>query len=122
MQVFAKAHSDHEEIGEIEITALSPRERLQMVALRSGTLFLLAIAAVFIPILHFILVPALLLASVLAGLSAWRFQSKIKSGKVKCPHCTRPIEVQPAPLSWPILTVCQNCASSVRLYQTSQKA
>lgn len=121
MQIYAKAHSDHEEIGTLDTTPLSPPERFKLMALRIGIFFTLAIVSVFIPVLHFILVPAFLVASVLAGISASRFTSKATGGSVKCPHCKAAIQFGEAPLSWPMSYVCQSCASSVKVYSESQK-
>jgi hypothetical protein len=70
--------------------------------------------------LHFILVPGFLVASVVAGISSSRFSKKVTGGQVACPHCRAQIKLREQPLSWPLTYVCQNCASTVRLYETSQ--
>jgi hypothetical protein len=121
MQVFAKAHSDHEEIGNLEITTLRMDERVKLVALRVGIFVILAMVAVFIPVLHFVLVPAFLIAAVFAGIAASRFGQKVTSGEVNCPHCGQKIVIPPAPLRWPMACVCQGCASTVRIFAESQK-
>jgi hypothetical protein len=120
MQVFAKAHSNHEETGQVEVANLSTPERITIVATRSGIFLTLAAVSIFIPVLHFILVPGFIVAAVAAGLSSSRYSQKLTGGSVPCPHCKQLVTLKEMPLKWPLASICQNCASTVRLYATSQ--
>ncbi len=120
MQIVARAHSTHEEIGTAEVIQLTTTERLKIILTRTGVFFVLAMVSVLIPGLHFILVPAFLIATIAAGLSSSRYSMNVIGGQVNCPHCKNPITLFAMPISWPLVFVCQKCASSVRLYPTSQ--
>ena len=47
----------------------------------------LAIAAVFVPVLHFILVPALLFGTPLLAWSRWKERVTLRSAEGMCPAC-----------------------------------
>jgi len=46
-----------------------------------------AIAAVFLPVLHFVLVPALLLSGPLAAMARWREKVTVLGAEGACPAC-----------------------------------
>lgn len=74
---------------------LIPRPRPQRVArtlIGLGQCWGLAIVAVFLPVLHFILVPALLLAGPFVARARWMEHATARRLTGVCPGCTKPIE------------------------------
>lgn len=86
-------------------------------ALRTMALAVLGAAvAVFIPVLHFLLVPALLIGGVAAAVMQWRAGRQIRQAAGACPACavqvSRELGVAPAPELW---TLCPACGERLRI-------
>lgn len=106
-------------VGEIEIHTWTKQQRLWR-ALKSLCIFwLFAAISVLIPLLHFILVPVLLLLGpIMAGL-AYRRPSRIIRSNLNCPNCDLKIEVLSQSLDWPIQQKCAGCSKFIRLEVSS---
>lgn len=79
---------------------------------RLGGCWLAAVACVFVPLLHFVLVPAfLLLGPVLAWVGA-RATVTVKSDQVTCPRCALATPVQPGTTGWPLRLWCASCGTT----------
>ena len=91
------------------IVDLATGERLKRSLLRGGAFFGAAVVSVFIPILHFVLVPTfLIIAFVLFGMTI--SQSKIVPLiKGPCPACDHPIEFANHKYAATNKDVCPNC-------------
>ncbi|RME89985.1 MAG: hypothetical protein D6767_07590 [Candidatus Hydrogenedentota bacterium] len=81
-----------------------------------GLLFLLALAAVFIPILHFVLVPGLMISSFVGAYMQYKKAEKILQAEIACPNCSSPLEVTGTP-KFPLHTDCRNCMSQVTILE-----
>lgn len=71
--------------------------------------------AVFIPIVHFILVPALLLGGPIAAYYIYRLEQMVKGGKSTCPECGKPFEIAQGLAKWPLSDICGSCRSPVTI-------
>lgn len=91
------------------------KERMQRMVKVSSLLFLAACGAVFVPILHFVLVPALLVCALVFGVAAWLDKAEILSGEFTCPQCTKLNTLARGSESFPLSIRCQHCYFSVRL-------
>lgn len=92
------------------------RERITRAALGWAACWGLAILAVFIPLLHFILVPLLLLAGPLVGRSRWLEKATVLGARGVCPGCGQPQSLelrQPARESIPLR--CPGCGRPLSL-------
>ena len=71
-----------------------PRAVRPMRALRAlGVCWGLAVLAVFLPLLHFVLVPGLLIAGIVLGLRTLGERATILSMRGSCPACAEPFEL-----------------------------
>jgi len=76
----------------LEVLRRSPRDRTVRAAQGWALCWAAAIAAVFIPLLHFVLVPALLLAGPLVARARWQERATVRGLRGKCPGCGAAIE------------------------------
>ncbi|HUG37611.1 MAG TPA: hypothetical protein VML54_11705 [Candidatus Limnocylindrales bacterium] len=65
----------------------TPGERMLRVVAAVGACWASALAAVFIPIAHFVLVPALVVTGIIMGVSRAREEWAIVGVRGECPRC-----------------------------------
>jgi len=102
--------------AQADLIRRSRSERMRRATLAWATCWGLAVAAVFIPLLHFILVPALLLAGPLVGRSRWREKATVLGARGVCPGCGKPQSIdlkQPAGEAMPWR--CPECGRPLTL-------
>ncbi len=113
-----------DEVGQTEvwIHQLSPRERslraLKMLAICWG----LALVAVLMPVLHFVLVPGFLIVGPIAGWLAWRRTESLMGGMVVCPKCSQSYDVGDGGVQWPLQAQCTACRAVVSLSPTQAES
>ena len=94
---------------------LPPKERRRR-GLRAAMPFWLgAIPCVFIPLLHYILVPLLLVLGFLQARSHWRIPFVYVEGRVQCPRCQQGLTFHEVPVEVPLKVLCENCGYQLRL-------
>ena len=71
----------------IPVTHLSPPERFRKSMKTFGVVFGAAVVSILIPVFHFVLVPALLIASVAAAVRQYNKVYLFDMSQVKCPQC-----------------------------------
>ena len=86
-------------------------------ALQAGLLALIgACVALFIPVLHFLLVPGMLIGGIVAALRRWRIAVQVTRATGVCPACDaaveRGLDVARAPEIW---TLCPSCQGRLRI-------
>ncbi|RME15702.1 MAG: hypothetical protein D6797_06115 [Bdellovibrio sp.] len=94
---------------EIEVKKIELRDRIKAALKSSIVLFLLAVGFVFIPILHFILVPAFLIASIVVFWMTFSITHKITTRALKCPGCHKEISLKSQSPEFPIRFSCPEC-------------
>lgn len=79
----------------------------------------LAVPALFIPVLHFLLVPALILIGIGLGLRTARLERAIHRAEGTCPRCRETVQVElgRAAPDFPIWTFCPRCDDRLRIEQ-----
>jgi hypothetical protein len=113
--VLARGTSGEPTRAKIAIETFSQQARM-MRAVKTGALFWgIAIACVFVPILHFFLVPTFLILGPVLGVIAYKKEAKILSGTVECPSCHAQFEPPAGPVKWPQKEICNKCRSQVTL-------
>lgn len=101
--------------GFVERRDYSVSERLNRTLKISGLLFLAAIVAVFVPILHFVLVPGLLLAAVVMGVMTWLDRAEVLRGEFPCPQCQKTNTISRQSESFPAQIRCSHCFFTLKL-------
>ncbi len=90
--------------AQVDLVRRPRHERMRRATIGWGACWGLAIVAVFIPLLHFILVPALVIAGPLVGRARWREKATVFNVRGTCPGCGKSQSVdlkQPAGESMP---------------------
>ena len=102
--------------AEVDLIRRPRAERMRRATLAWAACWGLAIVAVFIPLLHFILVPALLIAGPLVARARWREKATVLVARGVCPGCEHrqvlPLK-QPAAESMPLR--CPECGRPIAL-------
>lgn len=101
---------------------LSSSERLIRGLKLSGIFLLCAAIAVFIPILHFVLVPLLLLLSLVMGVAVWLTRGEILSGEAACPNCGVINNLNKQSEDWPRTQRCTGCSMLLTFEITTPNA
>jgi len=107
---------------ELEVSSLALMERM----VRTGGLVLAMLLATavsaLIPIIDFIAVPLMLIATVIVGISSLNRTKVIKGGAGKCPHCDSPFRIYPRRYTLPFTDVCEHCHRQVSIVDENQSA
>jgi hypothetical protein len=101
--------------GEIMITKLSKNQRMKTAFKKLFFFGGIAIFSVFLPVLHFFLVPLFLILGIVFGVKSYRVDSCLVSGNGSCPHCKEGINFKSNDLVWPILVKCHKCSRDLNI-------
>jgi len=101
--------------GEIVTTKLSKNQRMNTALKKLGIFWGIAIFSVFLPVLHFFLVPLFLILGVVFGMKSYNVDSFLESGNGSCPHCKEGINFKSNDLVWPILVKCHKCSRDLNI-------
>lgn len=80
----------------------------------------LALVSLFIPILHFVLVPLFLLIGLIAPPFVFASKTVILGGNGTCPFCGKSFEIFKCKDEWPLHDVCAECQRHVRIEKESK--
>jgi hypothetical protein len=101
--------------GEVRIERWDPSARLLRAAKRWVVLWGLAVVSVLVPVAHFVLVPALLIAGPIAAFMRWRQRSGVLGGEGMCPACRVLMTIDAHADEWPLFDVCEACRATPRV-------
>ena len=91
-------------------------ERTQNAIKTFGILIALTFASIFIPILHFFLVPTLLITSFVLALDKLGEKNRSEGGKGECPQCHQEFNVQPSKWAVRITNNCNLCHEDLEMF------
>jgi hypothetical protein len=77
--------------------------------------WLLAVALVFVPIVHFVLPPIFLVAGPIVAWTRYKGTSVVLGGLAICPRCRAPMRIARATENWPIEASCDECRAIVHV-------
>lgn len=109
------ASSGEEGEGTIEIIRWSSAKRLTAAAKVSGLMLVLSAVSVFLPGLHFVLVPLFLIGAVAGGTYRFMKGETVSDRDLKCPVCSKAIELRSENPEWPLSVQCQSCGVNVTI-------
>ncbi len=101
---------DRSSEGQVIRRDFSGSERILRALKVGGILFGAAVLTVFVPVLHFVLVPLFLILSLVFGITTWLAKGEVISGEVNCPSCGAKNVLRKAPESWPKQERCSGCS------------
>jgi len=106
--------------GKVRVQNFSQKQR----ALRALKIFGLCwgagLAAVFLPLVHFVLVPALILAGLVVPGFIYFKESLILGGEGTCPKCQAPLKIEKSANEWPLSDQCTQCRSAIRIVKAGK--
>lgn len=91
------------------IAHLNPAQSLQQGMKWGGLCFLIAVGCVFIPVLHFVLVPLFLILSIVAFFKGRGAPWKVTNLELICPECGATIKINESFKQAPFRFFCQQC-------------
>ena len=98
--------------AELDVQPLSTGQRAMRALTRVGVCWAVAIPCVLVPLLHFVLVPGLLLLGPILGALAFRATVEVTSRQVTCPKCTKETAIEPGTMGWPVGLRCAHCSTT----------
>lgn len=101
--------------GQVYVRTFPPRERIFRALKFLGLGWGAAVVAVFIPILHFILVPLFLIAGPAIAFWAYGQTSVVLGGQGTCPHCGASLPLERSADRWPLDDLCSRCRNRVKI-------
>lgn len=114
--IVGRERAEHAEVYVQTWTSSQRRIRaLKSLALWWG----LAFVSIFIPILHFVLVPVFLGAGLIIPCVVLGKNSVILGGQGTCPYCSRPFRIARSANRWPLQDICEFCHRHVRIERQS---
>jgi len=105
----------HESLGEVFIQEYDEKARLKRALKMLGLCWAGALAAVFLPIVHFVLVPGLFLGGVFLAVYMHGIHSLVLGGEGVCPNCEKILPIAKGLDQWPLEDVCTACRSGVKI-------
>ncbi len=96
-------------------TAYNPASRGQRAIVRLVGFWLAAIPGAFIPVFHFIWVPAMLIAGVGMAIAAWNTTEQLKGIEGSCPSCDAPVALSGGRSSADMHDTCPDCNRLIRI-------
>lgn len=103
----------------VMIEEWSPRERFRRGLKFLGICWGAAILAIFIPILHFVLVPLLVLAGPAVGYYIYQQERMMRGGQSVCPNCGAALKIEKGPAKWPAEEMCTACHTMLSIAPAS---
>lgn len=108
--------------GEVTLQFWDQKARFRRAAQTWAACWGGAIIAVLIPLVHFILVPTLLLAGPIAASIIYGQKDVVLGGTGTCPHCGKPFDIVRNKLSWPLSDICASCQKEAKIFPDEPQA
>jgi hypothetical protein len=100
----------------VELAVLDPTDRLKRSAMVFGAFFIVAVGAIAIPLVHFVLVPAALLLGIGLGANRLRQREIFRGVEGRCPFCgTQQTFTVMGPFRLPKRLHCGSCQRELEL-------
>ncbi len=95
---------------------LSQSLKIQAAAKWISIFVSLAVASVFVPILHFILVPAFLIAAVVVGVKAYTQKADLQNISGNCPNCGAALLIKRVRIKKVSGEICPQCRDFLKIH------
>ncbi len=104
---------DRRTTGEARVATWDRPARMGRLANAWAACWGLAVASVLLPAVHFVLVPAFLIAGPVLGIQRARQKSGVLGGEGPCPSCGERMDIDSHPDDWPLFDACAACQAQV---------
>lgn len=104
--------------GQVSIITWSPQERSKRALKLLGLCWGIGLFCVILPLVHFVLVPGMVIAGIIGFLHMSKQTTLVLGGVGVCPECQKEFKVAKAADHFPMAETCESCNSSVSLSKT----
>lgn len=101
--------------GELRILSLSKEARTKTALKYLGGAWAMALFSIFLPLLHFVLVPGLFLAGPILAYLFYNKKEQMQAGTILCPKCKSEVPYKKQYVKWPLSITCTNCLNVLTL-------
>jgi hypothetical protein len=115
--VLLKTVAGRENKDTIELIHWTSSQRTMRALKMLGTFWGLALFSVFLPVLHFVLVPTFFLLGPIMAYGTYKQDAGIVAKDLVCPECGAVLKVSAQKMKWPLLLNCNNCKTRVYLHK-----
>ncbi|MDR3606344.1 MAG: hypothetical protein P4M08_03065 [Oligoflexia bacterium] len=105
--------------GSVPVKTLSKPERLKRAWKGAGLCIGLAVVCVFLPLIHFVLVPGFLIAAPFVFSWMYSWERVILPCELKCPNCGQMIKISLNKEKWPFREVCVHCRNEMAVLSSA---
>jgi len=120
VQVSLRGLSEFRPAGQALVRTLNSKMRRKKALKWLGLCWGGAVISVFLPILHFILVPGLLFIGPFIAFAMYQTQSEILPFAVPCPKCQASVPIAKSKETWPLQDICVQCKSEITIDRTAR--
>jgi hypothetical protein len=119
--LFVDATGEKRSAGRVTQIFWDQKERMKRALKAGGIFFGLAIVCIFLPLVHFVLVPLFLLATPLVATYIYGQTQIIVGGEGVCPECQAPFEVAGTSRDLPLDDLCGKCHKTVKVIRADSR-
>lgn len=102
-------------LGRVELMTWSKSDRSRRALKFLGTCWGIGLFSVILPLIHFVLVPGMLILGLVGFVRISAQENLILGGEGVCPECAKPFRIAKATYRFPMDELCEHCKSSVSL-------
>ena len=108
--------------GMLKVVEWTARERFKNSVKTFGTFFALTCFAVIMPVIHYILVPVLMITTFVMALEKYSQLRFIEGGTGSCPKCGESIELEKSKYKERLTDSCAKCHEDVEVLMNSKSS
>ncbi len=101
--------------GHVQMGPVAKPIRIKKALRNFSICFVLMIAGLFVPMLHFVLVPGFFMLSIFMAANAYSDSIEISAGQLICDSCKATIEIEKHSDQWPFWVHCSKCQKDYRI-------
>ncbi|MGE4234192.1 MAG: hypothetical protein AB7F43_12760 [Bacteriovoracia bacterium] len=95
--------------GTIQVRSWNSKERMTRALKYGGMCWAIGICCIVLPIVHFILVPAFLIAGPIVALVVYKREKVVLGGEATCPSCQKKTPISKGVFRFPTTDTCDHC-------------
>lgn len=96
----------------VEVEHFTTGQRIGRAAIRLVVCWVLAVATIIVPLLHFVLVPGFAVLGPVMAFLAFRPTVKVTIKTITCPKCGKTSKVEDGATGWPVTLRCSECSTT----------